>query len=132
MKPARAELMAAVALLAPVMMAQQSPQTVVVQVHVTSVSGRDVYLDLGRTAGLAPGQTVRLYPSGTAEVQALIRTVSATSCRAELVPGSWHFSQATRACASTSGKMLCRNPGAERNFSTWPWHASQSTPNTPR
>ena len=88
MKPARAELMAAVALLAPVMMAQQSPQTVVVQVHVTSVSGRDVYLDLGRTAGLAPGQTVRLYPSGTAEVQALIRTVSATSCRAELVPGA--------------------------------------------
>lgn len=71
----------------PALVAQQSPQTVVVQVHVTSASGRDIFLDLGRDAGLRQGQTVRLYPPGQAEVRAIVRAVSASSARAELMPG---------------------------------------------
>lgn len=71
----------------PALFAQQNPQTVVVQVHVASASGRDVFLDQGRNAGLKPGQVVRLYPPGAAEVQAIVRAVSATSARAEMQPG---------------------------------------------
>ncbi len=65
----------------------QDQSTVTVQVHVVSASGRDVYLDQGRDAGLAPGQLVRLFPPGSGELQATIRNVSATSARAELAPG---------------------------------------------
>jgi hypothetical protein len=71
---------------APLAVAQQQ-STVVLQVHVTSASGRFVYLDLGRDAGIAPGQIVRLFVPGAVEVQATVRSVSATSSRAELPPG---------------------------------------------
>ncbi len=57
------------------------------EVHVTSVSGRDVYLDMGRSSGLAQGQIVRLFPPGAAELEVTVRAVSSTSARAELLPG---------------------------------------------
>ncbi|MBL8749333.1 MAG: hypothetical protein JNK78_09235 [Planctomycetes bacterium] len=65
----------------------QQGQERTVQVTVTSVSGRDVFLDLGRDAGLAPGVVVRLFPPGTAGIDAEVRSVSSTSARAELPPG---------------------------------------------
>ena len=34
----------------------QQQSTVVLQAHVTSASGRFVYLDIGRDAGVAPGE----------------------------------------------------------------------------
>jgi hypothetical protein len=71
---------------APLAIAQQQ-STVVLQAHVTSASGRFVYLDIGRDAGVAPGQIVRLFVPGAVEVQATVRAVSATSSRAELPPG---------------------------------------------
>jgi hypothetical protein len=58
------------------------------EVHVTSVAGRDVYLDMGRTSGLAPGLLVELYPPGVVVLEVEIRSVSANSARAELPPGS--------------------------------------------
>lgn len=65
----------------------QQQGTVVLQAHVTSASGRFVYLDQGRDAGVATGQIVRLFVPGAAEAQATVRAVSATSSRAELPPG---------------------------------------------
>lgn len=65
----------------------QQGQERTVQVTVTSVSGRDVFLDLGRDAGLAPGVVVRLFPPGTGGVDAEVRSVSSTSARVELPPG---------------------------------------------
>lgn len=63
-------------------------QTRVVEVHVATVSGRDCYLDQGRAAGLQPGQIVRLFPPGVAELEVTIRSVTATSARAELGAGT--------------------------------------------
>ena len=57
----------------------QQQSTGVLQAHVTSASGRFVYLDIGRDAGVAPGQIVRLFVPGAVEVQATVRAVSATS-----------------------------------------------------
>ena len=86
MNAPRAGLFALMSSLAPFAAAQQQG-TVVMQAHVTSASGRFVYLDVGRDAGVAPGQIVRLFVPGAVEVQATVRAVSATSSRAELPPG---------------------------------------------
>ena len=59
----------------------------VVRVRVVSVSADSVYLDQGRSAGLAPGLEVELSPPGSAPFRATIREVSATSARAEVPPG---------------------------------------------
>jgi hypothetical protein len=58
-----------------------------VTVTVTGVAGRSVFLDQGRRAGIATGMTVRLSPAGAARIDAVVRDVSATSCRAEIVQG---------------------------------------------
>jgi hypothetical protein len=86
MSAPRVGLFALMAAAAPLAVAQQQGATVL-QVHVTSASGRFVYLDTGRDAGVAPGQIVRLFVPGAVEVQATVRAVSATSSRAELPPG---------------------------------------------
>lgn len=52
-----------------------------VKVQVTAVSGRSVYLDKGRDAGLSRGDLVTLLPTGRAPVHARIETVSRTSSR---------------------------------------------------
>ncbi len=82
----RVSLFALMSSLAPLATAQQQG-TIVLQAHVTSASGRFVYLDVGRDAGVAPGQTVRLFVPGAVEIQAMVRAVSATSSRAELPLG---------------------------------------------
>lgn len=65
----------------------QQTEDQVVAVTVTSVSARDVFLDRGRDAGLEPGTIVRLFPPGSGGVDAEVRAVSSTQCRAELPPG---------------------------------------------
>ncbi|MBK8976799.1 MAG: hypothetical protein IPM29_12850 [Planctomycetes bacterium] len=57
------------------------------QVHVTAVAGRSVYLDRGRSDGLEPGQEVELLPPGGTPVPATIREASTSSARAEIPPG---------------------------------------------
>lgn len=57
------------------------------EVHVTSVSGRDVYIDMGRAAGIQPGTLVKLYPPGVNDLEATVRAASSTSARAELPIG---------------------------------------------
>jgi len=65
----------------------QEPQDEVVPVTVVSVGARDVFLDRGRDAGLVPGTIVRLFPPGSGGIDAEVRAVSSTQCRAELPPG---------------------------------------------
>lgn len=66
--------------------AQDAAQERVVQVTVTAVAERSVYLDRGRDAGLLVGGLVRLFgPGGELEVE--VRSVTASSARAELPPG---------------------------------------------
>jgi hypothetical protein len=67
--------------------AQDPGGEVVVDVTVTSVSGRDVYLDSGQNVGLAPGTRVELFAPGALQVFAEVRAVTQTSARAELPPG---------------------------------------------
>ncbi|MGE3171456.1 MAG: hypothetical protein AB7O97_02445 [Planctomycetota bacterium] len=66
----------------------QEQGTTLLQVSVTGVSGRDVYLDRGSASGVATGQLVRLFPPGTGGVDVEVRSVSSNSARAELPPGS--------------------------------------------
>ena len=59
----------------------------VVQLTVTSQSGRSVYLDHGRDVGVQVGTIVRLFPPGAPQLEAEVRSVSQTSARAEVPPG---------------------------------------------
>lgn len=69
-----------------VLRAQGALQERVLQVTVTAVAERSVYLDHGRDAGLTVGGLVRLFgPGGEVEVE--VRSVTASSARAELPPG---------------------------------------------
>ena len=52
-----------------------------VEVHVTAVTGSDLYLDAGREQGLEPGDRVRLWPAGASQVQARIVSVSRSTAR---------------------------------------------------
>lgn len=61
--------------------------TQLVPVIVTAVSGRSVYLDKGRSDGLAPGTIVRVFSAGVGQLEIEVRSVSASSARAELQPG---------------------------------------------
>lgn len=58
-----------------------------VSLTVVGVAERSVYLDHGRDLGLAVGTMVRLFPPGTAGVDAEVRAVSGNGARAELPPG---------------------------------------------
>lgn len=58
-----------------------------VKVSVTSVSGRSVFLDRGKAAGITPGLPVRLFPPGAAPIDAVIADVSTNSSRIELPAG---------------------------------------------
>jgi hypothetical protein len=66
----------------------QAPQERTVQLGVTSVSDRSVYLDHGRDVGLQVGMVVQLFAPGVASLDVEIRSVSNTSARAELPPGA--------------------------------------------
>ncbi|MBL9079780.1 MAG: hypothetical protein JNL08_19920 [Planctomycetes bacterium] len=67
--------------------AQDGAQERLVSVTVTSVGEQSVYLDAGRDQGLRIGTTVRLFAPGVGEVEVEVRSVSATSARAEVPPG---------------------------------------------
>lgn len=84
--PVRGHLAVALVFAAAAATAQQGTEQVV-QVTVASVSGRDVFLDRGRDSGLVVGSIVRLFPPGTAGIDVQVRSVSATSARAEMEPG---------------------------------------------
>lgn len=58
-----------------------------VEVTCTALSGTSVYLDLGREAGLAPGDRVRLFPRAGPARKGRVSSVSRTSARAELEGG---------------------------------------------
>lgn len=64
-----------------------APETQVLQVTVTSASGRSVYLDRGRSDGLQVGTLVKLFPPGAGQVEVEVRSVSSNSSRAELQAG---------------------------------------------
>jgi hypothetical protein len=55
-----------------------------IEVTCTALSGSSAYLDLGREAGLAPGDRMRLFPPTGAPRRGRITSVSRTSARAEL------------------------------------------------
>ena len=55
-----------------------------VEVVCTAISGRSVYLDLGREAGFAPGDRMRLFPLDGSPRRGRISSVSRTSARAEM------------------------------------------------
>jgi len=57
------------------------------RVSVTFASGRGVFLDQGRTAGVAVGLRVQLYPPGSGSIEATIRAVSSHSALADLPEG---------------------------------------------
>lgn len=58
-----------------------------VEVVCTALSGSSAYLDLGREAGLAPGDSMRLFPLEGPARKGRISSVSRTSARAELEGG---------------------------------------------
>lgn len=55
-----------------------------IEVTCTALSGSSAYLDLGREAGIAPGDRMRLFPPSGAPRRGRISSVSRTSSRAEL------------------------------------------------
>jgi hypothetical protein len=57
------------------------------RVTVTSASGRSVFLDQGRAAGIAPELRVRFFPPSGGPVDGVVRDVSTNSARVELPPG---------------------------------------------
>jgi hypothetical protein len=58
------------------------------KVSITSISGKSLFLDKGRTAGIVPDLHVRFFPSGSTPVEGVVVDVSATSARVELLGGS--------------------------------------------
>jgi hypothetical protein len=56
------------------------------RVTVTAATGRSVFLDQGRAAGIAPGLRVQFFPPG-GPVSGIVQDVSANSARVELPPG---------------------------------------------
>jgi hypothetical protein len=65
----------------------QAEQERTVQITVTAVSDRSVYLDQGRGSGLRVGMVVRLFAPGAASLDVEVRSVSHNQARAELPPG---------------------------------------------
>lgn len=68
--------------------AAQADETELVRVTVVSVSGRSVFLDQGRGAGLEPGMLVRLFPPGGAPVEGRVAAASTNSARVDLPAGA--------------------------------------------
>jgi len=62
-------------------------QETVVSMLVTSVADGSIYFDHGREAGLRVGDRVTLFVPGGGDVEAVVRSVSRSSARAETDPG---------------------------------------------
>ncbi len=58
------------------------------EVQVTAASGGSIYLDKGRKDGVAIGDLVLVHASAAGTFEALVRSVSKSSCRVELPPGA--------------------------------------------
>lgn len=56
----------------------------IVEVHVTAITGKSVYLDRGSQAKLAVGDRVVFFPPGAPPVEAVVRSTTKQSARAEL------------------------------------------------
>jgi len=87
MNPRVAPIVALATVALAVAVAQEPSQRRVVPVTVTSVSGRTVYLDRGRSDGLRVGTRVRLFPPGVAPLELEVRASSSSSSRVDLLPG---------------------------------------------
>ncbi len=57
----------------------------IVNVAVTAVAGRSVYIDHGRDAGIAAGTRVTFTPAGAAAVEGVVADVSRTTSRVDLI-----------------------------------------------
>ncbi|MBK8101682.1 MAG: hypothetical protein IPK26_31760 [Planctomycetes bacterium] len=93
-----------------------------VEVVVTSVAGRSLYLDKGRDDGLATGTRVRLFPpGGPLELDVLV--VTATSARVDLPPGIETPAIGTRGEASVAPTRddAGRKPTRPNNPAHPPW-----------
>jgi len=55
-----------------------------VEARVTSAAGLNIYLDIGREAGIRALDEVVIYPSGRLDVGGVVRAVAKSSCRVEL------------------------------------------------
>ena len=62
--------------------AAQDPVFERVEISVTAIAGRSVFLDKGREAGVRRGDTVYLFPLGSPAIEGTVRTVSSSSSRA--------------------------------------------------
>ncbi|MBI5434475.1 MAG: hypothetical protein HZA52_16695 [Planctomycetes bacterium] len=61
-----------------------APTEEIVEVHITALSGKSIYLDRGSDAKLAVGDRVVFFPAGAPPVEALVRSTTKQSARAEL------------------------------------------------
>jgi hypothetical protein len=74
----------------------QQPEFTALEVHVTAASPASIYLDLGSDAGVEVGDRVRLYPESAPLLEAVIRSVSRQSARAESSSNSSGLGLGTR------------------------------------
>ncbi|MBL8734227.1 MAG: hypothetical protein JNN13_17765 [Planctomycetes bacterium] len=98
------------ALVAAAALRAQQPQGDVVQLAVTAVADRSVYLDRGRDAGLRVGTLVRLFPPGADFVEVEVRSASSSSARAELPPGVPEPPIGTRGEANVPAAVAAPSP----------------------
>lgn len=91
---------------APVVIAQASDETLVVELEITTIAGTSHYLDKGRTSGLVEGDRVTFFPQGGTSASGVIRAVSKSGARVELDPGSPALSVGTRGEARIPARRL--------------------------
>lgn len=125
--PLRAGVSACLAWLLAAAVSAQGGGERTVSLVVVGVAERSVYLDHGRDLGLAVGTMVRLFPPGTAGVEAEVRAVSGNGARAELPPGVPVPPVGTRGEARVRVEAAS---GSAEGAAHPPWQRSE-TPRTP-
>ncbi|HEU4417933.1 MAG TPA: hypothetical protein VFT55_03285 [Planctomycetota bacterium] len=103
-----------------------------VQLTVTSVIGRSVYLDHGRDVGLLVGTIVRLFPPGAPQLEVEVRSVSQTSARAELPPGMTPPPVGTRGEATVAVSTGSATPAQPKPAQTVVQHPPWTRQEDPR
>lgn len=123
----RAPRIWAVAVLALLVSGLRAQETQRVGVRVTGTTASSVFLDQGRSSGLAPGVVVELFPPDGAPVEVIVRAVSTDTARADLPPGAAVPPVGTRGefeasvTEDPSGEVEPRR--ANRSFDDLPWRA---------
>ncbi len=69
----------------PVKKRDASSQDTLLQVTVTSTTGRSIFIDLGRNDGIEPGHVARFFPPGLGEVEGVVRDASPDTARIEVI-----------------------------------------------